>query len=265
MPGLIDLLEAGLSPLGLIAILLASGLLVSALRRQSRAGPRLLWSGAVLYLVFLLTPLSEVLNAKLEHSYPPMLHADASVRNVVVLSAYGDGSTPLPVTSQLDREAILRTVEGIRLFREIPGARLIFTGGVASPLDRPVADLMAEFARAMGVPDRDIVVEGSSTSTYQNLAEVKKIIGSEPFILVTSSGHLPRAMAVARKLEMTPLPAPAEMWASAGHYHAGMSWSEWGLVVLEDFIAPTAKRLGYLQSAFHEYLGYFWYWILGRV
>ena len=71
-------------------------------------------------------------------------------------------------------------------------------------------------------------------------------------------------MAVARKLEMTPHPAPAGIWA-ARYYPAGMSWMQWGAKILEDVGYPTANRLGYLQRAYHEYVGYAWYWVLGRV
>ena len=113
-------------------------------------------------------------------------------------------------------------------------------------------------------PDKDIVVEGLSTTTYENLLEVKKIIGSEPFILVTSSGELRRAVAVARKLDMTPFPAPAAIWA-ARYYPAGMSWMQLGWKLLEDVGYPRTDRFSYLQRAYHEYLGYAWYWMLGRV
>jgi uncharacterized SAM-binding protein YcdF (DUF218 family) len=264
MTSLKELPEICFSPVGLMTILFASGILVSAFRRESRMGRRLVSSGAGLYLVFLLTPLAEVLYANLEHPYPPMLHADASVRTIVVLSGYGEDLPFLPVTSKLTGEMIPRMVEGIRLYREIPGARLILSGGVVRQQDGPVANLMADFARVMGVPNQDIVVEGLSTTTYENLVEVKKIIGSEPFIFVTSSGELRRAAAVARRLGMKPLPAPAAIWA-ARYYPAGMSWLEWGWKVIEDMGYSTIDRLSYLQRAHHEYLGYVWYWVLGRV
>jgi uncharacterized SAM-binding protein YcdF (DUF218 family) len=264
MTTLAELLETCFSPIGLMTILFASGLLVSAFRRQSRMGRHLIWSGAGLYLVFLLTPLAEALYANLEHPFPPMLHPDASVRTIVVLSGYGEDFPFLPVTSKLARETIQRMVEGIRLYREIPGARLILSGGVVRRRDGPVANLMADFARAMGVPNRDIVVEGQSTTTYENLAEVKKLIGSERFILVTSSGDLRRAAAVARKLGMKPLAAPAAIWA-ARYYPAGMSWLEWGYKLMKDTGYPLPDRLSYLQLAYHEYLGYVWYWMLGHV
>jgi uncharacterized SAM-binding protein YcdF (DUF218 family) len=168
MTSLKQMLEACISPVGLMTILFASGILVSAFRRQSRMGHRLVWSGAGLYLVFLLTPLAEVLYANLEHPYPSILHPDASVRTIVVMSGYGEDSPLLPVTSKLTGEMIPRLVEGIRLYREIPGARLILSGGVVRQQDGPVGNLMADFARAMGVPSRDIVVEGLSTTTYES-------------------------------------------------------------------------------------------------
>jgi uncharacterized SAM-binding protein YcdF (DUF218 family) len=130
--------------------------------------------------------------------------------------------------------------------------------------DRPIASQMADFARLLGVPDRDIVVEGQSETTYENLVEVKKILGTESFILVTSASDLRRAVAVARKLGMRPLAAPTAFWA-AQHYPAGMSWLQWSWRLLESFAKPSISRLGYLQMAYHEHVGYIWYWMLGRL
>ncbi len=264
MSALKDFVVACFSPVGLVTILFVAGLLLHALRRDSRAGWRLVAAGAGLYLVFLLTPLAEALYADLEHPYPPMLKADASARSVVVLAGYGEDNPLLPVTSKLTGEMIPRLAEGIRLYREIPGARLVLSGGVVRQHDGPVAHLMADFAKAMGVPERDIVIEGRARTTYENLAETKRIIGSEPFILVTSSGEMRRAVAVARKLAMRPLPAPAAIWA-ARYYPAGMSWLEWGRKIAGDSGEAKAHRLGYLQRAYHEHLGYLWYLALGRV
>jgi uncharacterized SAM-binding protein YcdF (DUF218 family) len=248
------------SPVGLITILFLSGILLGLIRHQSHIGNRLVWAGAGLYLVFLMTPLAEVSFGSLERPFPSMLHPDPSVRTIVVLGAFGEESPMLPVTHKLNAESILRMVEGIRLYRELPGARLIVSGGILSHQDRPIANLLADFAKAMGVPNRDVVVEGLSTTTHENLLEVKKIVGTEPFILVTSSDHLRRAAAVARKLEMRALPAPAAVWVD--RYPAGVSWLRWAWMVKKEM---STERLSYLQRAHREYLGYLWYWILGRV
>jgi len=259
-----NLLETWFSPLGILATLFVLGLFLSAFRRQSRMGHRLVWSGAGMYLIFVITPLAEVVYANLEHPYPSMLHPDAAVRTVVVLVGYGEDLPFLSVTSKPSVEAVSRIAEGIRLYRELPAARLILSGGTVRRQDRPTADLTADFAMAMGVPKQDIVLEGLSTTTYENLLEVKRIVGSEPFILVTSSDHLRRATAVAHRLGMNPLPAPAAIWA-ARYYPAGMSWLEWGWKLVEDTGYSDANRLSYLQRAYHEYVGYIWYWMLGRV
>ena len=264
MTSLNGVLATCISPVGIMTILFVSGILVNALRRQSHMGHYLVWSGVGLYLIFLLTPLAEVLYANLEHPYPSMLHPDASVRTIVVLSGYGEDLPSLPVTSKLSADTISRVVEGIRLYREIPDAKLIVSGGIIRHQDGPIGNLMADFAKVMGVPNQDIIVEGRSTTTFENLQEVRKIVRSEPFILVTSSGHLRRATAVARKLGMQPLPAPAAIWA-ARYYPAGMSWMHWGWTVLGDVGYPEMNRFCYLQQAYHEYVAYVWYWMLGRV
>jgi uncharacterized SAM-binding protein YcdF (DUF218 family) len=260
------LTEACFSPVGLMTLSFAAGLLIRVTHRSSRLGRRLLWSGACLYLISLFTPLAEVVVANLERPYPPMMHPDVSsgIRSIVILSAYGEDHSFLSATSRLYGESIARMVEGIRLYRELPGARLVVSGGILRAEDRPIASQMADFARALGVPDRDIVVEGRSETTYENLVEVKKIIGTETFILVTSASDLRRAMAVARKLGMKPLAAPTAFWA-AQRYPAGMSRLEWSWRLLEDFTKPSINRLGYLQRAYHEHVGYIWYWMLGRL
>jgi uncharacterized SAM-binding protein YcdF (DUF218 family) len=257
-------LEACLSPAGLTSLLLASGILVISLRRTSRIGPRILGIGSAMFLAIVATPFAELVYARLEHFHAPMLHADPSAKAVVVLAGYGENLAQLPVTSKLSVETIARTVEGVRLYRELQGSKLVFSGGIARRHDEPVARLMADFAISLGVPAKDIVIEGRSTTTYENLVEVKKIVGAEPFILVTSGVELRRAMAVARKLDMRALGAPAAIWASR-YYPAGMSWHELGLTLLADSGYPKAHRFVYLQRAYHEYVGYIWYWALGRV
>jgi uncharacterized SAM-binding protein YcdF (DUF218 family) len=258
--------EACFSPVGWITLSLAAGLLFRVIPRFSRLGRRLIGSGACLYLIFLFTPLAELVVANLERSYPPMMHPDVSsgIRSIVILSAYGEDHSFLPATNRLYGETIARMVEGIRLYRELPGARLVLSGGILRAGDRPIADLMADFAKALGVPDRDIVVEGQSKTTYENFVEVKKIVGDETCILVTSASSLRRAIAVARKLQMKLLAAPTAFWA-AQHYPAGMSWQAWCWRFLESFTEPSIRRLDYLQEAYHEHVGYIWYWVLGRL
>ena len=157
-----------------------------------------------------------------------------------------------------------RLVEGVRLYHEVSGARLIVSGGVVNQGHEPLAKLMADFLRQIGVPAKDIVMEGKSRDTYENLAEVRKLVGASPFILVTSAFHLPRAIAVARKLQMNPLPAPACIWALQA-YPEKMSIAQLASSFFTGFAYPSTARLARIQWVYHEYLGYVWYWLLGRL
>ncbi len=259
-------IEIVFSPIGIMTICFAAGMTLSTVTRHTRMGRRLIWGGVWLYLAFLFTPLAEILVANLERPFPPMLHPDprAGIRTIVVLSGYGEEFPALPVTSKLSGETVARLTEGIRLYRELPGARLLLSGGVLRPGDPSVAELMADFMKAVGVPAADLIVEQRSETTYENLVEVKKIVGAEPFILVTSAIDLRRSMAVARKLGLQPLASPAAIWA-AQHFPAGSSWPEWAWLMIKGMATPSTSRFGYLQWAYHEHIGYIWYWLLGRV
>ena len=253
-----DFVVACFSPVGLITILLISGMLVTFLSSKKRIGRVLVYAGAGLYLLLSMTPIAEVMYSRLEHAHPPMLEADTRASMVVVLSGYGEGLSFLPVTSQLNVEAVARMAEGLRIYREIPDARILMSGGQVRFGDVPISMIMAEFARTMGVPADDILVEDRSSTTYENLFEVKKLIGSEPFILVTSSVSMRRAMGVAEKLGMSAIPAPAAIWASR-YYTADLSAWESIRKFVGDIGHPKNRRIEYLQRVYHEHLGYLWY------
>jgi uncharacterized SAM-binding protein YcdF (DUF218 family) len=255
------LLEVGLSPLGVTTLLLAGGLLLSLRRRPSRAGCRLLAVGAGLFLVWLFSPLAELAIRPLEVQYTPLLQPPAvAVDRIVVLAGYGERHPAIPVTSNVSHQTLCNMAEGIRLYHLMAGTKVLLSGGSGRREDPPVAGIMADFLRAMGVPAHDILIEGQSQNTYENLVYVKQMIGTQPFVLVAAACDLPRAMAVAYKLGMRPVAAPACIW-TLQHYGDDLGLSQ----VLGGFTTPSLGRLGRLQWAFHEYVGYVWYKLRGWV
>jgi len=253
------------SPLGIMTVFIAFGLLLSAGRRHSHAGSRLLVCGGSLFLVFLFSPLAEYLVLSLERPYPPMLEPPESPKTsrIVVLAGYAEEHPGFPITSTISGQTMCSMAEGLRLYRLIPGSTLVLSGGVVRRGERPVAASMAEFLRQMGVPDKDLIMEGKSQNTYENLVEVKKLLGPDPFILVAAACDLRRAVAVARKLKMAAIPAPSCIWASQNHPdHASIG--EQTAIFFTGF-GPSLENLPRLQWAYHEYAGYVWYRLLGRV
>ena len=259
-------LELIFSPLGIMTILLACGVLFSIGRRHRRGACHSLICGALLFLIFLFSPLAQYLMLDLEGRFPPMLKPPESppVSRIVILSGYAEERPAFPVTSSVSHQTLSSLSEGLRLYRLVPGAKLILSGGVVKEGERSVAAAMADWMRQMGVRAEDVIAEETSQNTYENLFEVRKLVGTAPFILVAAACDLRRAVAVARKLQMNPMPAPAGIWALQNYPRNAKTMGKVSYF-FSSFGFPSMQRLSRLQWAYHEYVGYVWYQALGRI
>jgi uncharacterized SAM-binding protein YcdF (DUF218 family) len=260
------LIELILSPLGILTLVTLAGVVLSFSKRRLRAGRRLLLCSGILFLLFLFSPLAQYLMLRLERQYPPLMSPPEYQKadQVVMLAGYAEENPGIPVTSSISEQTVLVLSEGLRLYKLIPGAKMITSGGIARSSDKSVAAIMADFLQQMGVPAEDLIVEGNSRNTYENLVEVRKIVGSRPFILVALGCDMKRATAVAGKLKMHAIPAPAGLWA-VQHHRADMSFSEKVGDFFARFAHPSLTNLSKLQWAYHEYVGLLWYRLLGRI
>jgi uncharacterized SAM-binding protein YcdF (DUF218 family) len=259
-------IEIIFSPLGILSISLFAGIILSFTRKHSRAGRRFLICGASLFLIFLFSPLAQFLMWNLEKDFPPLLMPPELPKadRIVVLAGYGEEHPGFPITSNVSEQTIANMSEGLRLYRLAPKTKLILSGGVAKSGERPVAAMMADFLRQMGVPEQDLVMEGNSQDTYQNLLEVRKLIRANPFILVASGCDMRRAVAVSKKLQMNPIPAPAYIWTLQNH-PANATLADEFSNYIKNRGYVSLKNLSRLQWAYHEYLGYVWYRLLDRI
>jgi len=248
------------SPLGIMNVVMFGGCALWLNDRRSRWGVRLLIVGTGLYLLVLFSPLTDLLIRNLELDYPPLLTIGSAglISHVVVLPGSGELLRHVPITSSLADQTIWNAVEGIRLYRQLPRGRLVISGG------SPTVFAVAEFARTLGVPPQDITTAERADDTYVSVLQLKPLVGDKPFIIVATAWDLRRVMAVARKAGMHPIAAPAGIW-TLDHFPAGLSWSATIGETLSRFGRPDHRRLIYLQWAYHEHLGYLWYWLLGRV
>jgi uncharacterized SAM-binding protein YcdF (DUF218 family) len=253
------------SPVGITTILIGSGIVLSFTKKHIGAGRRLLISGGFIFLVLLFSPVSEYMVLRLEKEYPPMLIPPKSpkIERIVILAGYAEENRGFPITTNVSERTICTVTEGLRLYRLLPGAKLIVSGGVVRKRERPVATAMSELIQALGVPAQDIQVEGNSRNTYENLLGVQAIIGNRPFILITQACDMRRAMAISRKLGMNAVPAPACNWVL--QYHMGNTLSREIAKYFESFLYPSLENFSRAQWAFHEYVGYYWYRLLNRI
>ena len=250
-----------LGPVPFCLVILILGLFCLWATRRQRLGKGLVTLGTVLLLLLSLPFLSRQTLIPLERRYPALLHPETvswgeksstSPKWIVVLGGGHRSDPSLPANSQISATALGRVVERVRLYKTIPGSKLLLSGGVVFD---PVAEaeVMARIAELLGVKPQDISLESDSRDTTDQAKIIAEMIGREKFILVTSAFHMRRSMALFRKRGLQPIPAPSDF---PGREPQGFDPSRF---------FPGAEGLGLLEAAMHEYLGLAWAWLRGAI
>ena len=234
-------------PVSLCLEILLLGLIILWFTRRQNTGKVVISIGVLLLALLSFSVVSDELLQPLEYKYPPVLKADdiPGIKWVVVLGGGHTFDPQLPVTSQIGGGSVARLVEGIRLYKMLPGSKLILSGG--STFDPvPNAKIMADVAVAIGVDKQDLILESSSKDTKDQARLIKEIVGKDSFVMVTSASHMPRSMALFEKQGMKPIPAPTGYGVKQRQRpRPGMFFS-------------GASALRKAEIAFHEYLGMAW-------
>lgn len=106
---------------------------------------------------------------------------------VVVLGGGYTWNPDWAPSSNLINNSLPRLTEGIRLWYENPGSKLIFTGAAAKTNPVSTAEAGARVAESLGIPRSEILVLDKPKDTEEEAAAVKMAIGDAPFLLVTSA------------------------------------------------------------------------------
>jgi len=240
-------------PLSICFEILLFGLVLLWFTSRQRTGKVAITIGALLLGALSFSAVSDKLLGPLGYKYSPILTSNviSGIKWIVVLGGGHISDPRHPVTGQLSGTTTVRLVEGIRLYRIVPGSKLILSGGGAfDPV--PEAPIMADVAIALGVDRGDLILEPASQDTKDQARLIQKIVGKERFVLVTSASHMPRSMALFEKFGMKPIPGPTEYLVKQNQQ----------LTPRMFFPRPTA--LGKAEIAFYEYLGMLWAKIRGQ-
>ncbi len=223
--------------------------------RGRRWGRWPLLAGLGYFAVVLLTPLSQWLLLPLEDRFSRPAEAPARVDGIVVLGGAVDQNLTEARGMPALNGAAERMTEPLALARQYPRARIVFTGGQGSPLHGGVTE--AEVARqlwsSLGLPPERVIFEDRARNTYENALLTRQILQpkeGETWLLITSAGHMPRAMGIFRR-------AGWAMTAWPVNYTTGHSLRDW-------YDAPFGTRLNQTEWAVHEWLGLLAYRMLGR-
>jgi len=249
------LLGALLFPNTILLALLVVGVLMLWIGSRRRLARVIITIAAAGFFLMSYTATWSFLVRNLEYRYPVLDTARselAEMKWVVVLGGGGTDNDILPAASQLNPQSVARVVEGIRVLKSSPNAKLLLSGDSS-------AVNMQGVAQMLGVePDRT-VIEKIARDTEQEAVEVQRIVGNDRFVLVTSAIHLPRSMALFEKRGMTPIPAPADFLVRpSSQEEASSSWGFGG-------IFPATAGATRADATIHEYLGLLWGKLSGQI
>ena len=171
---------------------------------------------------------------------------DETIHWIVVLGGGHAQHDTNPPNDLLTGASVKRLLEGIRLYKQLPNAKLILSGGRYRPEEVTEADRMRQLVNWFNIKKEDVVLEPDSINTADEAKFLKHVLMKQPFYLVTSAVHMPRSMAIFNHKGLNPIAAPTDftyVWQD----------ERWERVWI-----PNASNLQYLSIVWHELLGLAW-------
>jgi uncharacterized SAM-binding protein YcdF (DUF218 family) len=116
------------------------------------------------------------------------------------------------------------------------------------------ADAGGQILKDLGIGGDRLILERRSHNTWQNAVYTKALVNPKPaerWLLVTSAGHMPRAMGAFRQAGFAVEPWPVD-------YRTADAWD-----LVRPFEAPS-EGLKRLDQVTREWVGLLAYWLTGR-
>lgn len=231
---LLKTIQSILMPSAFIFLFAITGFLL--LKKKRKWGRAFLFFSVFLYYIFSITPVTDFLLMSLEEKYKVLSREEMIRAENTVLLLGGRESD------------VLRGNEALRIWHLSEGDMKIIISGT-DPLVATSEDAQAvrSFFINRGVDEEDIIIEGQSRNTRENVANVQEIIKEEPFFLVTSAFHMERSLVEFQRQGANPIPAPTDFKRRRVPVYR-----------MFDFL-PNSQNLRNSDLAFHEHLGSLYY------
>lgn len=179
----------------------------------------------------------------------------SGITGIIILGGFEDGWVTAGRGGLALNEAAERLTESLRLARQLPNAKIVFTGGVGDLFAGADAGAaMRKYLEDSGIAANRIVIEKDSRDTYENAVFTRKLLNPNPedrWLLVTSAYHMPRAVGAFRRVGFDVIPFPVDFRTRD----------------TRDLLRPFGNVAAGLQRAdlaVKEWLGLVAYWFAGR-
>lgn len=252
-----QLLAFACQPLSWVIILLALGLIV--IGRRPLLGKRLCTAAlVVLALIGWQLPVNTLMHHLETQS--PAIDPYASLENYAGVVVLGGALERSVMWSPKGRIALNSGAERmtvpVSLMLHNPKLKLLFTGGEGSLIKQEFteSDRAKIYFDLMGVDTSRVMYEARSNTTFDNAvmsAELPGVDRTQPWLLLTTAAHMPRSLAVFRKVGWNVTPYPVDFRTPA----TATPWFNYSL-------EGGVQRWYY---TLHEIAGYWAYRLAGRI
>ncbi len=192
-------------PSSLAALAIAAGVRSLVRRPDSRWGRRLALGGLAWVVVAGVLPVGNLVIIPLEERFAhlPRPKPSDNYKGIIILGGAEDGWVSEGRGQLALNEAAERFTEAVRLARELPGTKVMFTGGVGSMWGgQEATGSVMRFLLDAGIAAERIETEAVSRNTHENALMASEVLKPRPgdrWLLVTSAYHMPRSIGLFRK------------------------------------------------------------------
>jgi uncharacterized SAM-binding protein YcdF (DUF218 family) len=227
------------------------------LRKGRPATARLAARAAVLlFLLIGVTFAPLTLLRWLEDRHPPTTTPIESFHGLVVLGGSTEAGNKMLERGQVPlNDSVERLTEALRLMRHHPRLVIVYTGfsGALSHTGASEAAVAARFFTEQGGDVSRVIYEDRSRNTHENAAfsmQLPQVDHRRPWLLITSAVHMPRSLAVFRKLGWNVEPYAVDYKTTAStrywSYSIASGAFQWEAVLHELFGLLAYKATGRL-------------------
>lgn len=232
-------------PSSLIFFSLCAGTVCLFFRRRGRVAVFFFSIGLLIALLSFFPPVPDGLMQGLEKQYAPYDCSETLTPQWILVLGHGFKDGDLPETSRVDGEMYARLIEAVRIARSRDSIRFIVSISGDIPADRKTG-WWKSFCKNLNLsPDRSVILT-EAKDTEEELQQALQFTGTDPFVLVTSASHIPRAMCMARAFGAQAIPAPCNFESHEPP-------------PVYKYLLPSSQNLYRTETALHEYLGLLWF------
>lgn len=151
-----------------------------------------------------------------------------------------------------------RITQAIQLYKLGKIKKILFSGGNGnlSGNKTPESILVRKYLLQIGIPENDLLFEENSKNTYENALFTKEILEKNKlenmnFLLITSSLHMPRSMAIFKKLDYKVTPFSIDQLYDPTYRD------------FDFYYVPKTENIQNVENILHEIIGYITYKLMG--